>query len=76
MPILHNNLFWMSPYGEQYFFYNKKRFLKYKNGVRFFLPEAIAEGPLPPAELHPPGVKSGQEVIHFSSSFHFKDIKR
>ncbi len=32
-------------------------------------------GTWPPAELHPPGVKSGREVKELSSSSHFKDIK-
>ncbi len=36
MSILHTNLFWMSPYGEQYSFYEKiKTFLKMKkHGVK------------------------------------------
>ena len=29
----------------------------------------------PPAELHPPGVKSGHELKEFSSSYHFRDMK-
>lgn len=85
---LHNNLFWISPYGELYSSKLKQpnKSLKTCQMIvsrlketrrpftlsALFSPRQRREA-RPPAELHPPGVKTGHEIKELSSS-HFKDI--